>query len=605
MGEGSQRRFVLVGAVALALALAVPTALASTNWWNGTYYTTLSSSASGYTLAPGQTFTQSVHWGQTYTGYSTLSGYWCCYSGRIWAAGPYQQSAGGASTISMSVVAPNTPGNHELYAFVVAAYSAYPTPTYYNGYTHFTITVVGDPSAPSLTETTCPNGWTTCNDPLWQWGGVSVPYGSVSLYQVHPSWTSDFTTTATSWGPIVGTGVHAIQVRARNNVGVWGPWSAAVFVSTDVTPPNAPTIASATAGAWSNHAQPTVTWTDPGDAGSGVASYARTLDGASANLGNTLKDTPSLSEGLHTYALRAVDGVGLASAASNTLTFKIDTTPPKTTISTGDPHVVDARGTWVTSATPLTLAASDALSGVATTTRDGSPYTGAFTLAGSDGPHDVSFASTDVAGNVENTHVATFLLDDTPPATAIVTPARGTVTVNDIVVPLPATGGPVDPSKHDPIVAGKINVTMTANDAGVGVATVHYFVDGVEKAATGCAAGCVTRGARDGAYSLEWDTSNLTLGAHTLAVSAIDRLGNAATSVENVTVVSASGVGPLPSPGPLPNPGPIPPPLPGAPDVSPVVDVTIDPSGPRVTYRIGADVNGVFYGVQGSVPPGG
>ncbi|MHB8604750.1 MAG: N-acetylmuramoyl-L-alanine amidase, partial [Thermoplasmatota archaeon] len=365
------------------------------------------------------------------------------------------------------------------------------------------------PSTPTVGEDACGPSWTRVATCHWTWS-ASDPESGIATYEVAPSWSASFTTGAQGWRPTFGTGSYSIRVRAENNVGLWSAWSAPVAVHVDVTPPNAPAIASARAGAWSNDATPTVTWTDPGDLGSGVAAYARTLDGAIGNVGNVLADTPRLADGVHTYSLKAMDGVGWLSASSNGLTLKIDTTPPVTRLVAGSPSVARSDATWVTNATPLALDASDALSGVASTTRDGTPYAGPFTLHGADGPRTVAFASTDVAGNVEPTRSAVLRLDDTAPALSVTGLAEGSVLVT----------------------TGEARVEGNASDAGVGLARVEMSIDRelVASSATG-------------AFSFAWRPGDVRAGPHLVAITAVDALGNAATITRNVTSVPTSDAG--------------------------------------------------------------
>jgi hypothetical protein len=81
-------------------------------------------------------------------------------------------------------------------------------------------------------------------------------------------------------------------------------------------------------------------------------------------------------------------------------------------------------------------------------------------------------------------------------------------------------------------VSGTINVTANASD-NVGVAGVQFQLDGVN-------AGPVLTTAP---YSIPWDTTTASDGAHTLAAIAADAAGNRTTSAP-VTVTVANGTGP-------------------------------------------------------------
>jgi hypothetical protein len=111
----------------------------------------------------------------------------------------------------------------------------------------------------------------------------------------------------------------------------------------------------------------------------------------------------------------------------------LDTTPPTTFLTLGEPKYQGSNDVYVTSETPLTLTAEDDVggSGVATTgcrirnaTYDSGWTASAppieFYLTGlADGSYFIDFNSTDNAGNVEPTNTATVILDNTPPTTTL------------------------------------------------------------------------------------------------------------------------------------------------------------------------------------------
>lgn len=634
MVTGRPSQTVTLVALLLAVPLAAPLAEASHDRTYA-YYSYINSGVSDATLAPGQSFTHTVSYKQTFTGYTTLSGYLCCW-GRQWTAGPFHAASGVLKTVNVGMNAPSTPGNYDLWGFAVSALTAYPSPTYRNAETHADITVVGNPTTPCVSESHTGGGWSTHDSPLWTWGCSSAAYGSIVKWEVDVSWGGTFETTSTSYHPTLGTGAHWIAVRALNNVGRWSAWSAARHAYVDVTPPNAPRLAESHVGeGWSNHAHPAFAWTNPGDAGSGVARYVGTLDGASVSLGGATSWHPTLDDGEHAFSVRAVDGVGLAGPASNALTVRIDTAPPTSALEIGAPSYRDATGTWVTSHTPFALDATDRHCGVARVERaldDGpfEPVEGPFTLGLADGPHTLATRAADCAGNVEAAHALALRLDSTPPRVALARPEPGVVYAQDTEVAR-SRGTPAADAAPT-VVLGNLTVVADASDAGVGLARVEFLVDGE-----------VAFVDTSPPYAFVWRTADLVLGPHTLAVRAVDRLNHAALAEANVTVVptGVAGVlatiealteGDLPDVGPLPDPlGLVPdpddlvpdpgdlvpdlddlpdprklvPPLgPFPPSVQPRVSVVTDPQSRTVTYTIGVVVNGTFHGVSGTIPPG-
>src|SRR5207247_514863 len=147
--------------------------------------------------------------------------------------------------------------------------------------------------------------------------------------------------------------------------------------------------------------------------------------------------------------------------ANKTATVRIDTVAPATTDN--------APAGWSKTAVTVTLAATDASSGVATTEYkiDGA---GSFTTGSTvslpapadhsnDGPHTITYRSTDTAANVETSKTATVRIDTTAPSTADDAPAGWRNTA--------------------------VTVHLTATDASSGVATTEYKLDGAATYTTG------------------------------------------------------------------------------------------------------------------------
>ncbi|MFG3556911.1 OmpL47-type beta-barrel domain-containing protein [Micromonospora sp. NPDC047557] len=177
----------------------------------------------------------------------------------------------------------------------------------------------------------------------------------------------------------------------------------------------------------------------------------------------------------------------------------------------------DGDGNYVGTAT-ATLTATDAESGVATIeyALDGAAFT-AYTnpiVVTAAGMHMLHFRATDVAGNTSAEQMAHFTVvappeeDDTPPTVAAtVTGERD-------------AGGAY---------VGAATVTVTATDAGSGVASVEYALD------TG------------GWTAYAGPVSVRTVGAHTLRYRATDTAGNAATEQSTTFTVVADGTDACPA----------------------------------------------------------
>ena len=204
-------------------------------------------------------------------------------------------------------------------------------------------------------------------------------------------------------------------------------------------------------------------------------------------------------DGIHTLEYYSVDYLGNTEEADPYEVF-LDNTPPETTLNVGDPKHSSGGNTWVTSHTDLTLAATDAGSGVDYTEYriDGGGwilYTGAFQLTGPDGPYLVEFRSVDNLGNTETTKSQVLILDNTPP---------------EVNVELPEDGD---------YVYGYITIEISATDEGSGVHFVEYSLDG----GTTWLLATYNSG---NIWLGTWDTTTFTEGAHTILARAEDYVEN-------------------------------------------------------------------------------
>jgi hypothetical protein len=170
---------------------------------------------------------------------------------------------------------------------------------------------------------------------------------------------------------------------------------------------------------------------------------------------------------------------------------KIDTTAPVTVATFAPP----SDGGWHAGATPVTLASTDAGSGVAGIewSLDGgpwTPYTTPVDVTG-DGPHELLYRATDVAGNVETLKSAVLRIDG----------------VNPTVIVSGLADGQLYGDSQD------VRVTFQAVDPTSGIASTVGELDGNPYASNTLQA-----------------MFELTLGLHVLEVTATDNAGNATTS---------------------------------------------------------------------------
>ena len=227
------------------------------------------------------------------------------------------------------------------------------------------------------------------------------------------------------------------------------------------------------------------------------------------------------SEGSNqTQQVTVTDKVG-NSATFTSPTIHIDLTAPSTTaILPG----VSQNQEWFTNAVPVTLSASDNLSGVANTfytINGGAPqtYSATFTLS-ADGVYALEYWSVDIAGNTETHKTRTVRIDSTAPVTQA--SASGTAGTNGWF-------------------RSAVQVSLSATDNLSGVQNSFYQVDGG-------AAQTYT-----GAFVLS------TLGQHTVNYWSVDNLNNTEAThsllvkIDNASPVVTAAANPSTAPkGPRP-----------------------------------------------------
>ncbi|TCP57937.1 hypothetical protein EV586_102384 [Tumebacillus sp. BK434] len=205
----------------------------------------------------------------------------------------------------------------------------------------------------------------------------------------------------------------------------------------------APTTTSDAPTAWSkDDVKVTLAATD---AQSGVATTYYSVNGSEFVKGTTFTVT---QEGVNKVTFYTVDAAG-NKEQTQSIQVKIDKTAPTTTS--------DAPTAWSQEDVKVTLAASDAHSGVATTyySVNGSEFVEGTTFTVTqEGVNKVTFYTVDAAGNKEQTQSIQVKIDKTAPTTT--------------------SDAPTAWSQED------VKVTLAASDAHSGVATTYYSVNGSE-----------------------------------------------------------------------------------------------------------------------------
>lgn len=126
-------------------------------------------------------------------------------------------------------------------------------------------------------------------------------------------------------------GIHTWYIKANSCTQSSETWS----IRVDATPPTTFNLLTPSDNTWTASLQPAFQWSASLDAGSGLAKYQLWIDGTlnRDNIpGTSTSTTPatSLSEGTHTWMIKAVDNVGNVRNSNQTFDIKIDNTPPGT-----------------------------------------------------------------------------------------------------------------------------------------------------------------------------------------------------------------------------------------------------------------------------------
>ena len=127
----------------------------------------------------------------------------------------------------------------------------------------------------------------------------------------------------------LGNGPHTFYVRATDPGGNTDPSPATRTFTVDTVPPNT-TITSGPSGA-TNDPTPTFTFT----ASQASSTFECKLDGGSYLACVSPKTYGALTDGPHTFDVRAEDPAGNVDPTPATRTFTVDTVPPNTTITSG------------------------------------------------------------------------------------------------------------------------------------------------------------------------------------------------------------------------------------------------------------------------------
>jgi subtilisin family serine protease len=267
---------------------------------------------------------------------------------------------------------------------------------------------------------------------------------------------------------VSGEGTHSITCTASDSAGNTGagPGSANTkTVNIDTVAPDTSITANPTNPTNSTSATFSFSGTDPAPS-SGGPTFECQLDGGGFTTCTSPKTYNSLTDGSHTFQVRAVDTAGNKDATPASFTWRVDTAPPTVTVTFPTPN--GQAGWFVTSPVVGSITATDP-SNVASINCSGATLgtvsgisTGSATASltvTTDGMHSISCTATDGLGNngaaPGSSNTATVNLDSVPPDTTLLThPTNPTNSTSATFTfsgtdPAPSSGGPTFECKLD------------------------------------------------------------------------------------------------------------------------------------------------------------
>jgi Laminin G domain. len=176
-------------------------------------------------------------------------------------------------------------------------------------------------------------GWGSAT-PTFQWGAAS----GASFYRLFIDGVlKDDNLTSTSYQLLSSEALteplHTWYVIAVDAGSATTQSSQTFTVKVDATPPAAFNLTNPADGSWSNSLQPTLQWSLSSDGVSGIAKYQLWIDGTlnRDNISSSLDSTTPnsiLTNGIHTWQVKAIDSVGNIKNSTQTWTIKVDNIPP-------------------------------------------------------------------------------------------------------------------------------------------------------------------------------------------------------------------------------------------------------------------------------------
>ncbi|MHB8840883.1 MAG: Ig-like domain-containing protein [Candidatus Aquicultor sp.] len=357
-----------------------------------------------------------------------------------------------------------------------------------------------DAASPTTTLSTVPSysgGWVNAQPSIT----LAHSEAGITYYQWDSTATAGWQTYSASFAAM--TGQHTLYYYSKDTAGNSEAYKNQTF-KIDMTPPPAFSLVSpANGNNADNISLPAFSWGSSNDTESGTAKYRLFIDGkqdkevTSSEL--SCSSSTILTQGPHTWFVRAIDAADNTRDTSSFTLNVIDKIAPVTQMSTSPSY----SGAWVKTSPSISFSRNETGTTYyqwdSTAPAGFKPYSTSLTAAA--GTHILYYQSVDLANNTETVKSATFNIDaSTPSSVPLGTPEDGTSTTNAIYPTFTWTA---------------------ASDTGSGVAKYQVYIDGSLKTETS---------ASQLSYTL---TAPLSSGSHNWTVKAVDGAGNTGSSSTN------------------------------------------------------------------------
>ena len=270
-----------------------------------------------------------------------------------------------------------------------------------------------DTAVPDTTITAGPSGATNDNTPTFSFSSneAGASFQCRVDTAAFTACTSPHTTAA------LADGAHTFEVRAVDAAGNVDATPAARSLTVDAAPPE--TVLASGPSGLTNDPTPTFTFTasKPG------STFECRVDTAAFTACTSAFTTGALTDGAHTFEVRAVDAGGNVDATPASRSFTVDTAVPDTTITAGPSGATNDNTPTFTFTSSEAGASFQCRVDTAAFTACTSPHT---TAALADGAHTFEVRAVDAAGNVDATPASRAVdVDAAPPDTVLASGPSG------------------------------------------------------------------------------------------------------------------------------------------------------------------------------------